>query len=166
MGGALSIRQAQVTADVIDGNKAGFLGAEKLTVNGSLCYVDDIRSTIVLNAVGEKYELGEEVPADFALAARCYQRAAEQEHPVAQFNLGSMYTFGRGAENDFVQAEWWYRKSADQGMPHAQCNLGHMYLNGVGVENNWTTAMEWFLLSAKQGHERAADAVEILKART
>ena len=42
------------------------------------------------------YDTGRGVPQDYAEAVRWYRRAAEQEHPGAQNNLGLMYDTDRG----------------------------------------------------------------------
>ena len=47
---------------------------------------------------------------DDAEAARLYQLAAEQDHAMAQNNLGVMYEQGRGVERDEALAARWYRK--------------------------------------------------------
>jgi len=111
-----------------------------------------------LYAIGVKFERGVDVPGDLVEAARCYRRAADQGHAMAQFNLGSMYIYGRGVESDHIQAVRWYREAALQGLPHAQCNLGNMYFKGAGVEEDWGTALQWFELASAQGHEKAAQA--------
>ena len=139
---------------------------EKNTVNGSFGYINNISSPLVLYAIGVKYDLGVDAPADLTRAAPCYRRAAEQGHAMAQFNLGSMYNHGRGVENENVESVRWYREAANQGVPNAQCSLGHMYFEGMGVEKNWEEAVIWFRLSAAQGNRRAADAARFITART
>lgn len=44
------------------------------------------------------YDEGAGVPKDHEEATRWYQRAAEQGHAVAHFNLGVLYANGLGAE--------------------------------------------------------------------
>ena len=128
-------------------------------------YDSNIRSASALFSIGVKFELGVVVAEDFVEAARCYRRAAEQGHAVAQFNLGSMYTKGRGVEIDHAQAVRWYLEAARQGLPHAQCNLGNIYLQGLGVEKDWVIAMKWFKQSAAQGHKKATDAIAFMAER-
>ena len=41
---------------------------------------------------------------DFALAAQCYRKAADQNHCLAQFNLGVMCARGQGMPLDDAEA--------------------------------------------------------------
>ena len=61
------------------------------------------------------------------------QKAADQGHTVAQYNLGVFYDSGRGVKQSDKEAVRWYQKAADQGHAGAQYNLGVMYPNGQGV---------------------------------
>jgi len=45
---------------------------------------------------GEAYYSGEGVPQDCIQAFQWFQKAAEQDHVVAQLSLGVMYDAGRG----------------------------------------------------------------------
>jgi TPR repeat protein len=70
------------------------------------CLADDSLSDLIKkaeegdaddqNTLGHKYNLGEEVPLDYAKALKWYRVAAEQGHAVAQYNLGLMYDVGHG----------------------------------------------------------------------
>ena len=86
---------------------------------------------------------------------KCYQSAADQEHPRAQYNLGVMYENGQGVEKNLQKAAELYQKAADQGDPNSQCNLGFMYSNGQGVEKNLQKAAELYQKAADQGLEVA-----------
>ena len=44
-------------------------------------------------------------------AAQWYQKAANQGHAVAQYNLGVMYYNGLGVPQDDQQAKAWYQKA-------------------------------------------------------
>lgn len=65
--------------------------------------------------VGEIFDKGLGVGADYAAAAEWYRRAAEQGHGPAQINLGQLYELGRGVEKDPRQALVWYRRAAGIG---------------------------------------------------
>jgi len=97
------------------------------------------------------YYHGEGVRDD-AAAARWYRTAAEQNHLLAQNNLGLLYQEGRGVEQDDASAVEWYRKAAEQGLATAQGNLGRMYDAGRGVVRDLTTAARWYRKAAEQGH--------------
>ena len=85
-------------------------------------------------------------------AVKWYTKAAEQECPEAQYELGDCYSYGIGVAKDLEQAFEWYQKSAEQGDCTAQCNLGYCYENGIGVEKDVIKATEWYQKSAEQGN--------------
>jgi predicted nucleic acid-binding Zn-ribbon protein len=62
--------------------------------------------------VGEIYEKGLGIEADYALAAHWYQQAAEQGYARAQINLGYLYESGLGVPRDLTKAMNWYRKAS------------------------------------------------------
>lgn len=51
-------------------------------------------------------------PQDFARAAAWFALAAEQGHPMAQFNMGSLYEDGRGVAKDLILAHMWFNLAA------------------------------------------------------
>lgn len=62
--------------------------------------------------VGEIYEKGLGIQADYRLAAEWYRRAAEQGYGRAQINLGYLYEGGLGVARDLTTAMNWYRKAS------------------------------------------------------
>ena len=59
--------------------------------------------------LGTIYDLGRGgIPQDFKKAMNWYLRAAQQDHPSAQNNLGVMYLNGDGVPKDYVQAYMWF----------------------------------------------------------
>ncbi|MDH5411985.1 MAG: sel1 repeat family protein, partial [Alphaproteobacteria bacterium] len=48
-------------------------------------------------------------------AARWFRSAAEQGHPVAQFNLSQLLRKGLGVEQDFIAAYAWATLASDNG---------------------------------------------------
>jgi TPR repeat protein len=62
--------------------------------------------------VGEIYEKGLGIEADYAIAAHWYQQAAEQGYSRAQINLGYLYEGGLGVPRDLTKAMNWYRKAS------------------------------------------------------
>ena len=94
-------------------------------------------------------------PEDKAEAAKWYQRAAEQGHMYAQYNLGTLFYTGQGVPQNYVEAAKWYRKSAEQGYVYAQKELGLMYWSGEGVPRNLTECAKWLLKAAEQGNMTA-----------
>jgi TPR repeat protein len=72
------------------------------------------------------YQSGVGVKKDIALAFNCYLKAAEQDHMLAQFNLGSMFLLGQEVQKNDFEAEKWLTKAAMQGHEQAKfiCDLG------------------------------------------
>lgn len=62
--------------------------------------------------VGEIYEKGLGITADYTAAALWYQRAAKQNFSRAQINLGNLYEQGLGVATDKRIALNWYRKAS------------------------------------------------------
>ena len=67
---------------------------------------------------------GEGGGQDYSHAAEWYLKAADQSHPLAQFNLGVMYAKGQGVPQDDVKAGLWIAKAACQGDAGAQHSMG------------------------------------------
>lgn len=110
--------------------------------------------TVVAVLLGEYLEspLG---GADFAAAARWYERAAAAGHPVAQNNLGAMYYDGRGVLQSFAEAQRLYARAADQGHRVAQFNLALMLGQGKAGPADAQAMNAWLEKSAAQGYARA-----------
>jgi uncharacterized protein len=49
-----------------------------------------------------------------------FQKAADQGHAEAQYNLGFCYDKGVGVAQSFVKAFHWFQKAANQGHAEAQ----------------------------------------------
>lgn len=116
-----------------------------------------------------KYSLGA-VP-DYLQAADWYRKAAEQNHGLAQFNLGMMYASGQGVERDAGQSTQWFRKAAQQGDAGAQFQMGNTCQQascGGPAEEATEALMEackWFNLAAAQGYRGANDAWALIQCR-
>src|SRR5947207_726659 len=82
-----------------------------------------------------------------------YRKAAEQNYPRGQYNLGVGYYKGEGVVKDQAEAVKWFRKAAEQNLARAQYNLGVCYYNGEGVAKDYVEAYKWLLLGARQGDE-------------
>lgn len=65
--------------------------------------------------LGEMYEKGLGLTADYGAAAQWYRKAAEQGFGPAQINLGYLYEQGLGVPKDPRQALTWYRRAS--GLP-------------------------------------------------
>ena len=102
------------------------------------------------------YANGRGVTQNDEKAVKWYQRAAEQGHAIAQYDLSWMYHHGRGVSQNSSTAVKWCRKAAEQGYANAQNTLGwrYQYARGVGVQN-YTEAIKWYGKAAEQGHADA-----------
>lgn len=95
---------------------------------------------------------------DLVQAAVWYRKAAEQCHPLAQFNLAMMYARGQGVERNDAESLIWFGKAARQGDAGAQYHLGktchRASLTGAPEKamESRIEAYKWFHLAAAQGY--------------
>ena len=80
-------------------------------------------------------------------AAKFFQRAAKQDHPLAAYQLGVMYENGEGMPQDFAAAARWYHVSAKRHWGYAPTRLGLLYLWGSGVAQNDVEACVWLTIA-------------------
>ena len=66
------------------------------------------------------YHNGQGVDKNYTKAKEWYEKAVEQEHTMAQFNLGTMYDNGRGVYQSDKKAKEWWEKAAGQGHADAE----------------------------------------------
>lgn len=83
------------------------------------------------------------------------RRAAEEEDPEAQVQLGQAYRSGNGVPMDDDTATAWYLRAAEQGSADAQFHLGFAYSGGSGVPLDYNESHDWFERAAEQGHDAA-----------
>ena len=112
--------------------------------------------------LGVAYLNGQGGAKDLAMAARWFERAAQQGNADAQHALGMMYLSGRGALQNYETAFVWFEMAAMQNHAEAQYKLGTLYRNGEGVAVDKLQAYVWFNLAAAEGSERAAEARDSL----
>ena len=97
--------------------------------------------------------------ADFPHAIEWYLKAAEQNHILAQFNLGIMYANGQGVVPNESQAEIWFDRAARQQDPGAQHYLGmrryRASFEGTAqqMHESRIEAYKWFALAATFGYQ-------------
>jgi uncharacterized protein len=98
---------------------------------------------------------------DYAQAAEWYTKAADQNHRLAQFNLGLMYAQGQGVEKNETTAALWIQRAAQGGDAGAQFSLGdrcgRSSAHGAGATapESRIEAYKWFKLAAAQGYGQA-----------
>lgn len=79
------------------------------------------------NPQGEKY---------LFQALKWYEKAAQQQHRMAQWKLASCYLTGHGTEINEERAVEWLRTAADGGYWPALRDLAELYASGVGEPRN------------------------------
>jgi membrane fusion protein (multidrug efflux system) len=88
------------------------------------------------------YDLGKEVPQDFALAADWYMKSAQNGNAKSFYQMGQMSDLGHGMAQSFKKATSFYRQAAALGHEPAQNRLKIMYAQGLSVPpTNKTQAM-------------------------
>ena len=106
------------------------------------------------------YFNGEDVPRDYAEAARYMRAAAENGYPPAENNYGACCFQGWGRKPDPVEAVHWFRRAAAKGDPLAMYSLGMCYEQGRGVAGNLNEAVKWYRQAAQKRQPEAAAALD------
>ncbi len=106
--------------------------------------------------------------ASFSDAAEWYQKAADQGHTLAQFNLGVMYWRGQGVGRDRERSKFWITKAAEGGDAGAQYKLG-MTQNRTSLDEIDAVAKEsrieaykWMQLASAQGYGEASSGCDLI----
>ncbi|MFC1680409.1 hypothetical protein ACFL1S_01250 [Pseudomonadota bacterium] len=81
------------------------------------------------------------------LAAKWYERAAQQGHRQAKHQLANQYFYSRGVPKDMEKAKKWYREAALQGHPMSSRMLGDIYFE----DKNFTEAEKWYRQAVELG---------------
>lgn len=90
------------------------------------------------------------------LALEYFKKAADQGHPISQFNVGIIYQYRQDiVEKDLKQAVMYYKLAAAQNYILAIHNLGFCYMNGFGIEENELLAVEMYKTCADKGYFRS-----------
>lgn len=98
---------------------------------------------------------------DYAQALHWYQKAADQNHGLAQFNLAQMYAHGQGMPRSDSMALMWMRRSAQHGDPGAQFDMGARcerataHLAAAEASESRVECYKWFTLAAAQNYRDA-----------
>lgn len=73
--------------------------------------------------LGQCYEGGTGVTANFETAAKLYLKAAQSGCSNGQFAIGIMYYNGRGVRHNIDSAKYWWSRAAEQGDKIAENNV-------------------------------------------
>ena len=100
-------------------------------------------------------------PQNYERALEWYQKAANQNHRLAQFNLGQMFAQGQGVAPNDSMALMWIRRAADGGDAGAQYNMGDRFsrsgMRGFEQDSSESRieSYKWFTLAAGQKYRDA-----------
>lgn len=125
--------------------------------------------------MGESTMFGDKI--NYSHAAYWYNKAAEQGHLKAMYNLGNAYRKGTGVEQNFLKATQLISKAAEQGENRAQLAFGDMYREGevfiyattdsitgdsyyIHPEPNIRLAKIWWKKAAESNDEDIRDEAE------
>ena len=72
------------------------------------------------------YNSGQGVEQSYTEAVKWYRKAAEQNNPIAQNNLGWCYENGYGVSKNIAEAIQWYKKAVMRGNKLAESNLARL----------------------------------------
>lgn len=84
-----------------------------------------------------------------------FLKAAEQNHPLAQLEMGNRYFLGKGVRQNDSQAIVFFRKAAEQNFSAswiAEGNLALIYCYGYGVPIDLKQGIDWLSRAAIHGH--------------
>ncbi|MBI2742624.1 MAG: SEL1-like repeat protein [Chlamydiales bacterium] len=80
-------------------------------------------------------------------------RAAEQNHPGAQYIIGCEFLNGEYRKKDYPTARIWLTKAATQGHSLAMHALGKLFRSGgIGVDRDYKASKRWYEMAAEQGN--------------
>lgn len=104
-------------------------------------------------ALGSLYERGQGVEKNTANAFEWTKKAAEQNDPVAMFNLACYHDKGFGVKKNQQIALTWYRKAAEYGHPEAAALIASLIETGDrGLEKDMDEAVRWYQIAANRGN--------------
>ena len=104
---------------------------------------------------GGNEEATEDDTGGYKEAFKWWRKAAQRNHPHAQYYLGVMYSSGLGVKKDYKEAYKWWHRAVEQNHPLAQNDLGSMYGNGLGIQEDHVTAYAWYDIAAMNGQKIA-----------
>ncbi|EXX64266.1 hypothetical protein RirG_144390 [Rhizophagus irregularis DAOM 197198w] len=85
------------------------------------------------------------------IALGLYQKAAELENFVAQFDLACMYLYGAGTDKNYNKAFKLLEKLSRRKHTYGMKWLGHCYKFGYGTVKNMDKATYWYKKSSSLG---------------
>lgn len=106
--------------------------------------------------LGYLYEIGYCVPPNQQKAFDLFKEAADENDPIAQYNMGRYHLNGIVVKEDTIKGLMFLEKSAMQGFPIAQYRLAFLYyVGGNTIKKDINKSMEWLTLASNQGMPEA-----------
>lgn len=104
-----------------------------------------------------------EISQDFEKARELFLAEADEDNPLALYDLGRMSADGLGCEADADAAYRWYEKAlavfhtAEEEKPwkYTEYRIGKMVAAGLGTEQDYLQAADWLTLSANEKYKYA-----------
>ena len=97
------------------------------------------------------YLEGNDVARNPQVADAWFEKAAQNNHAPAQFQLALMYAAGNGVHHDLERALTLCERAAEFGHPAAQYRLAVMLANGDGCDPDQGRSASWLKKAAEQG---------------
>ena len=108
-----------------------------------------------MNLLGVLYTIGTQVPRDYSVAMRWFQKAADGGSVAAMSNLATIYLFGIGTSRDHAIALRWFARAAELGDVHSMYSVGVMAEKGLGTARDLQLARSMYLKAAEAGYAPA-----------
>ena len=109
--------------------------------------------------LGVIYAKGEDVPQDYAEAARWYAQAADQGVPEGHYNLAFLHLRGLGVRQDTPRALELLEQAAKEGSVQAAWALYDQFTASPYVVQNAKLAAKWLLRAADLGSAPATSLI-------
>lgn len=109
--------------------------------------------------LGFRYREALGIDMNYKLAAKWFEKSAEQGNAAAQYALGSLYRRGAGMDKDHEKANEWLTKAAENGFPIAMYTLASMYERGEGGRRSDKEAYKWYMKAAQMGENQSQYAL-------
>lgn len=110
--------------------------------------------------LGFRYFLGKGFPADTAKAAYWVGKAADQNMPIAQYNLAVFLNNGWGVKWNPFKAYERFKAAAKDSLPEGEFAYGLFYTDNLVVPRNWQTAYHWLKLAEDAKYEPAKKVID------
>ncbi len=120
----------------------------------SIMHLADQGNAIAQYNLGYRYENGIGVPKDFEEAAVWYEKAANQNLPMAAYRHGMFLSEGM-VKQDLIKAATRFQQAAERGYVPAQFVWAVTLKTGRGVQINIPAALQWFQKAASSNYAPA-----------